>query len=46
MAMEAADVLAIEDRVERMMNADDSEICPLADKVAELVERLNRSVGA
>jgi hypothetical protein len=46
MAMEAPEVLAIEDCVERMMSADASEICPLADKVAELVERLNRSVGA
>jgi hypothetical protein len=39
-------VLAIEDCVERMMNADDSEICHPADKVVELVERLNRIVGA
>jgi hypothetical protein len=29
-----------------MMSADDSEICPLAEKVVELVERLNRIVGA
>jgi hypothetical protein len=46
MAMEGPEVLAIEDCVERMMNADDSETCPLADKVAELVGRLNRSVWA
>jgi hypothetical protein len=44
--MEAADVPAIQECVERMMNADDSEIRPLADKVVELVERLNSIVGA
>jgi hypothetical protein len=44
MAMEAPEVLAIEDCVERMMSADASEICPLADKAVELVQRLNRAV--
>jgi hypothetical protein len=46
MAMEAREELAIEGCVERMMNADDSGICPLVDKVVELVDRLNRIVGA